>query len=158
MLRQKLNPTISKFEGEYAFLSNFFPSEFIWEELSFLTVEHFYQAMKSDDGDIIKSIADLLTPGQAKKKGRIIQLRPDWEEIKQDIMFAGLWMKFSQNSHLKFKLLATTNTILIEGNWWHDQYWGICYCNSCKGSKQLNKLGQLLMRVRDIFKPMGIFI
>lgn len=158
MLRQKLNPTINKFEGEYAFLSNFFPSEFIWEGLTFMTVEHFYQAMKSDDGDIITQIADSITPNIAKQRGKKVQLRPDWEEIKQSIMFAGLWMKFSQNPHLKFKLLATTNNILIEGNWWHDCYWGSCYCNKCQPRVKLNMLGQLLMRIRDIFKPMGIFI
>ena len=56
-------------------------------------------------------------------------------------MLTGLRYKFS-NPDLKEKLLATGNEELVEGNWWGDQYWGIC------DGIGKNKLGKLLMKVR----------
>jgi predicted NAD-dependent protein-ADP-ribosyltransferase YbiA (DUF1768 family) len=47
---------------------------------------------------------------------------------------------------------------MIEGNWWHDNFWGDCYCNNKSGKHPeclkpgLNKLGLLLMNLRRYFQ------
>lgn len=127
---------ITSFSGEYAFLSNF------WKEWDGKTVEHFFQACKTDDDEEQYFIIGAATPGEAKRLGRKATLRPDWEEIKDNDMYVLVKDKFG-NPELKAKLLATGDAELVEGNTWGDTYWGVC-----RGVGQ-NKLGQILMRVRE---------
>lgn len=141
---------IAVFDREYAFLSNYYPSIFTYEGIEYPTNEHFFQAMKTLNIDERKEIATCETPGRAKRMGRRVDLRPDWEDVKVDIMRKGLEMKFSI-PELKIKLLATGNEELVEGTTWHDQIWGICTCEKCKG-KGKNLLGQLLMEIRNSIK------
>lgn len=84
-----------------------------------------------------------LNPQSAKRLGRSVLLRPDWEEIKYDVMYQVCKAKFQQNPDLGQKLLKTGNAELIEGNTWGDRIWGVC-----KGIGE-NNLGKTLMRVRD---------
>ena len=82
-------------------------------------------------------------------KGRHIELRGDWEQVKDNIMYEIVKDKFTRNSNLKSLLLKTNSSILIEGNWWHDNYWGDCYCEKCQNKEGKNTLGLILMRIRD---------
>jgi len=141
---------IATFDREYAFLSNYYPSIFIYEGIEYPKNEHFFQAMKTLNIDERKEIAACETPGKAKRMGRRVQLRPDWEDVKIDIMRKGLEMKFSI-PELKTKLLATNDEELVEGTTWHDQTWGICTCEKCRGQGK-NLLGQLLMEIRNSIK------
>lgn len=138
---------IDIFDGAFAFLSNFYESPFTFEGITYPTNEHFFQAMKTLDVKERKTIAAARTPGVAKRMGRQVDLISSWEETKDDIMYIGLKFKFS-DPDLAQKLLATGDAELVEGTTWHDQYWGICTCDKCQGAGE-NKLGQLLMRVRD---------
>src|SRR5574343_185272 len=122
---------IKEFQGEYRFLSNFFPSEIVIGGILFPTNEHFYQAMKTNDYKQMLVIAKAKTPGEAKKLGRIVKIRDNWEDIKEEIMWVGLWEKFN-NLILREKLIKTGNCLLIEGNYWHDNFWGRCNCESCR--------------------------
>lgn len=70
-------------------------------------------------------------------------LRDDWEEVKDDLMYRIVLAKFLQNPSLADALIKTGNAQLIEGNTWGDTYWGMC------DSVGENKLGEILMRVRD---------
>ena len=133
---------INRFNGEYAFLSNFVNCKVIYNENIYPTVEHAFQAAKCLDISIQKSFTTLVTPRDAKKLGKQVPLRPDWEQVKDDIMKDLLTQKFSQEP-FKSQLLATGNAKLIEGNTWNDTYWGVC------NGKGLNMLGILLMEVRD---------
>lgn len=133
---------IDNFDGEYAFLSNFYESPMIIQGIIYPTNEHFFQAMKTLSPSEREKIASAPTPGQAKRLGRQVELRWDWESVKEDVMLTGLRYKFS-NPDLKEKLLATGNEELVEGNWWGDQYWGVC------DGIGKNKLGKLLMKVRE---------
>lgn len=137
-----MKKVINKFEGEYEFLSNFARCSVVYTGNIYPTVEHTYQAAKSLDKSIQKSFTTLPTPGKAKKLGRQIELRPDWEQVKDNIMKNLLRQKFS-HEHFKSQLLATGNTQLVEGNTWNDTYWGVC------NGKGLNMLGTLLMEVRS---------
>jgi predicted NAD-dependent protein-ADP-ribosyltransferase YbiA (DUF1768 family) len=80
--------------------------------------------------------------------GRKVQLRPDWEKVKEYYMELGLRLKF-ENPSLRQKLLETGSDELIEGNSWHDNEWGSCYCARCQNIAGKNKLGKLLMKLRE---------
>ena len=139
---------INKFEGEYEFLSNFAYSPFEVNGVTYQTNEHFFQATKAINPEDQKTIALADTPGKAKRYGRKIALRSDWEIIKEDVMRCGLAAKFRQNPELMRKLIDTGDAILIEGTSWHDNYWGNCYCDKCANIQGKNRLGELLMELR----------
>lgn len=69
-----------------------------------------------------------LAANQAKRRGRQIKMRPDWEDRKLTIMHNLLVHKFNENLELIPKLLDTGGAVLVEGNTWHDNYWGCCSC------------------------------
>lgn len=145
---------IYKFEGEFAFLSNFFPSPIILEDVDgnfeCPTVEHYYQASKTSNVAEKLEIIAAPTPGVAKRLGRACTVRKDWEEVKDEVMRQALAKKF-EDVELRTKLMATKDEYLKEGNWWHDNYWGSCLCDKCQGHGQ-NKLGQILMEIRQQIK------
>lgn len=134
--------TIDKFDGEYAFLSNFYESPIKYKGNIFGSVEAAFQAQKCQNSTLIKSFCRL-SPSESKRKGRHVTLRKDWEEVKDGIMYDIVFSKFSQNETLKYKLLSTGSEELVEGNWWKDTYWGVC-----NGVGE-NKLGHILMEVRE---------
>ena len=139
---------INKFEGEYAFLSNFYPSPFVYDGIEYPTVEHFFQAAKTTDLTKRKEIAAAPAPGQAKCMGRNVKLRSDWERIKSSVMELGLRLKFTEHPDLRQALIDTAPAQLVEGTTWHDRTWGVCMCPRCGGRGE-NRLGQLLMKLRD---------
>jgi N-glycosidase YbiA len=134
---------ISGFIGEYRFLSNFYGSPIEFEGIQFRTVEHAFQAAKTNRVGERFRITTLPTPAQAKKVGRTLHLRSDWEVVKQDVMLGLLRHKFKRGTLLAEKLVATGDEELVEDNHWGDTYWGVC---SGRGE---NHLGRLLMQVRE---------
>ncbi len=144
---------IDKFEGQYSFLSNFHPSEFWYKGKLWPTVEHAFQGAKcySNDADREK-IRTAKTPGEAKRLGRKVKLRTDWEDVKVDVMRECLLRKFLYNDALLQMLLDTGNEVLIEGTTWHDNFWGTCSCPKCTNIQGKNMLGRLLMEVRDNYR------
>lgn len=142
---------INYFDGKFDFLSNFYPSMITDGEIWFPTVEHYYQAAKAKNKEDYKAIAAAPTPGKAKKLGREAEIRADWEEVKDDIMLEALRQKFNHKP-LKEKLLATGEERLEEGNYWHDNIWGKCYCVECQNTVGQNKLGKMLMKIREEIK------
>jgi ribA/ribD-fused uncharacterized protein len=136
---------INSFEGEYAFLSNFYEHPISNGVITFPTNEHYFQAMKTLEDDERLAIARAATPGQAKRIGRSVKLRPDWESIKLDVMETAVRIKFT-DPELAAKLIATGDEELIEGNWWNDTFWGVC-----NGVGE-NHLGKILMKVRADIK------
>ena len=133
---------IALFILEYRFLSNFYPSPITYEGIRYPTVEHAFQAAKSLKASDKFCIAALSTPGKAKRAGRGLKLREDWEAVKLNVMKYLLILKF-QDKVLKEKLLETKGKELVEGNYWLDYFWGVC------AGKGQNHLGKLLMQVRD---------
>lgn len=124
---------IISFTGLHRFLSNF-------DERG--KVEWRYQASKTLDEDERAWILSAISAGEAKRRGRKITLRDDWEEIKEDVMLELLREKFS-DPELADMLTATYPLELVEGNNWSDTYWGVY-----RGIGQ-NRLGILLMQIRD---------
>jgi ribA/ribD-fused uncharacterized protein len=115
---------ITKFSGTYAYLSSFAPSGFTYAGIRWPTAEHAFQAMKNPDPDIRPSFAQIATPQQAKQAGRKMPIRHDWDSVKRAIMLEILLAKFGQNGHLRYALVMTGSTELVEGNHWNDTYWG----------------------------------
>jgi len=154
--------TISSFRGDYDFLSNFHPCVIRYKGSTYNSVETAFQAQKNPDAvDMFRNMSTpeakkanrlpIINPGLAKRIGRSIRLRPDWEEAKDQIMFELLTAKFTQNQELRQRLLDTGKSLLIEGNTWHDNYWGFCKCPVCALEEHKNKLGVMLMEIRTAF-------
>ena len=141
---------IDFFDGEYDFFSNFYNASCIFEEKLYPTVEHAFQAAKSLDHAERDWIAAAGSPGLAKRLGRRINLRSDWEKVKFDVMEECLRSKFA-DPVLKQKLLATGDEELVEGNYWHDNTYGNCSCEKCKDIIGRNMLGNILMKLRTEF-------
>ena len=138
---------ICKFDGEFFFLSNFFESKVEYEGITYPTVEHAFQAAKTLDNDTRKKVAAAGSPGQAKRMGRSLYLRADWEKVKFKVMEDLIREKF-KNPGLKEKLLSTGDAELVEGNTWHDNIWGNCNCPRCIEIEGQNNLGKTLMKIR----------
>lgn len=146
--------TIDHFDHEHGFLSNFYASHMQWQHPYqanvhvWATVEHAFQAAKTTKNAEIEKIRLAHTPGQAKRLGRQATLRPDWNQIRDEVMKDLCVIKFA-NPYLREKLLGTVGSTLVEGNTWHDNYWGDCRCGriACKGEGH-NMLGRILMHVR----------
>lgn len=130
---------INKFIGRYFFLSNFFSSNIYYKNHKYLNAEAAFHAQKCPGRE--KEFENL-NPSQAKRLGRSVPLRKDWEEIKIKEMENILKAKF-KNYNLRKKLLETGEQELIEGNNWKDDFWGVCT------SKGQNNLGKLLMKIRE---------
>ena len=141
---------IIEFKNKYYFLSNFFPSPIVIGGFEYSTVEHWYQANKTTDRAEFNKIRKALTPGLAKRLGRRSSLRSNWKEIRDQIMFFGVFNKFLQNPELAEKLIETGCMPLVEGNTWHDNYWGQCFCEKCRVIRGQNKLGRILESVRSL--------
>lgn len=137
-----MNP-ITEFRGEYAFLSNFYETSVKYEGLTYPSSEAAFQAAKCADPKARKAF-QTMTPLQAKRFGRKVLLRPDWEQVKLQVMTDILKSKFS-NKTLQNKLLATRSATIVEGNHWNDTFWGVDLATG-KGE---NHLGQLLMELRE---------
>ncbi len=140
---------IKQFHGEHAFLSNFHPSPITIDGITFPTVEHAFQAEKSNDKTIRQAIADKPTQGQAKRAGGsrgIIKdfVQSTWERNKVKVMERLLRIKF-KDPILAAQLKATGDQQLEEGNTWNDTFWGV----SLKTGKGENNLGKLLMKIRS---------
>ena len=131
---------INNFRGKYYFLSNFYEAPVTWNGLTYLNNEAAFQSAKTfSDRECFTN----LDPSSAKKLGRRVQLRDDWEDVKNDIMYEICKAKFSQNIELKKKLLATGDKHLEEGNTWGDKIWG-----TVNGVGE-NRLGKILMKIRE---------
>ena len=112
---------INHFAGEYFFLSNFYPCRVAFYGMCFPSVEAAFQAAKcATPNDRVQFLN--LAANQAKRRGRQIKMRPDWEDRKLTIMHNLLVHKFNENLELIPKLLDTGGAVLVEGNAWHDNY------------------------------------
>ncbi len=154
---------IDRFHGEFEFLSNFQWIAIKDQGMIFPSVEHAFQAAKTTDRRFKRLIGSAPTPGQAKRLGRSVTLRKDWEIVKDEVMLRLLRLKF-ENEEMRKLLLETGDAELIEGNSWGDWYWGMIQYygemdlrhgeyivggNDRMRWRGQNKLGKLLMKVRE---------
>ncbi|NRB63767.1 MAG: NADAR family protein [Saprospiraceae bacterium] len=133
---------------KYGEFSNFSPYGIDFDGLYYPTLEHYFQSQKFIDSKYSEKIRNVKTPKEASDlgKSRDYKIKDDWDEIKDDIMFTGLTRKFEIHQNLKDLLISTEDLLLIENSPF-DNYWGIG-----KSGDGFNKLGILLMRIREIVK------
>lgn len=140
-----MSEMIREFQGEFRFLSNFWPARVHLDGIVYRSVEHAYQAAKTQDEQLRAKIRNM-SPGQAKRFARGFAARPDWSVLKLSVMLSLVREKFACDLVLRAKLLETYRKKLQEGNLWHDRFWGICLCPQ-HGDGQ-NHLGRILEQVR----------
>ena len=133
---------IRGFFGPWRFLSNFhfFPVEY--DGVVYPTNEHAYQAAKTNDLLARDEIRRVSRPGEARRLGQQVVLRPDWGLVQLPIMVDLNLQKYA-DVKLGTMLLESEEAYLEETNHWGDVYWGVC-----NGIGE-NKLGKLLMDIRD---------
>lgn len=144
---------ITRFSGRYDFLSNFYLREILYKGVRFRSTEYAFQWDKTTDPAEQREILDAYSNGKAKRLGRKVTKRPDWDEIHCfQSMFDVNLAKFTQHPDLRTLLLETEDAILIEGNTWCDNFWGNCICPKCVKIPGKNHLGKTHMRLRDHFR------
>lgn len=136
-----MSAPIANFFGEYRFLSNFWYCDVQLDGVTYPSVEHAYQAAKTLCLGQRATIREAATPAAAKRLGKRVTMRPDWDQEKRTVMAGLCWQKF-QYPDLREKLIATAPRDLIEGNTWGDVFWGVCR------GKGHNYLGIILMNIR----------
>ena len=142
--KKRRKDTVLCFQGKQLFLSSFYEgTPFSWDGLSFQSAEAAFQSAKCL-ARVEREEFCHMSPAAAKRYGRSVNLRPDWGQVKERIMYDIVLAKFTQDRSLAEQLLTTGDYELVEGNTWGDQYWGI----DLRTMKGQNKLGNILMRVR----------
>lgn len=136
---------INSFKGKYYFLSNFYSAPVTYDGLTFQNNEAAFQAAKCINPELRKQFINL-NPSEAKRSGRRVKLRSDWEQVKVGIMRDICKAKFEQNENLRQQLIATGSEHLEEGNTWGDRIWG-----TVDGVGQ-NHLGKILMEIRNEYR------
>lgn len=149
----------------YRFLSNFYAGDPIVlpgvthpgtdTAAEFQTGEHAFQALKTTHADEFLSILEAEDPNEAKYRGRTCTLRPDWEEVKYDVMCAVVRAKFTLRREEGLRLLETGDKLLVEGTYWNDSVWGVDLKNN--GIPGRNWLGTILMARRAELRAMKQF-
>lgn len=147
---------ISGFRGPHYFLSNFYERPIWYRNVLCANSEVAFHLQKCSNMQIwlelleqltkttgVKKDFSNLTASEAKRLGRKVPLRADWETIKFDEMYHICYAKFTQHKDLQEKLLATGSVYLEEANQWGDRVWGTVNGNG------RNHLGKILMKVRE---------
>ena len=141
---------IDDFRGPTYFLSNFYRHPVRIGDDVYPTAEHAYQALKADDPRERAWVVAAETPLIAKRRGRKVRVVSYWADIRILVMDQVLAAKFG-DPELADRLLTTRPHTLVEGNTWHDQFWGDCHCGRCPGAGE-NMLGFALMELRDTLR------
>ncbi len=155
-------PGMVRFFGRASMLSNFNHSRFKVDGISYTGSEQFYHKKKSDalgDSETAAKVMSTTDPLKQFIYGSSVHGLDlnVWKQQCDDIMFAGLMAKFSQNDAWKKYLLSTGDAELVECNG-KDTYWGIglYMSNPLSKTKETwrgkNRLGQLLMKVRTTLR------
>ena len=135
-------------EGELGYLANYSNYGFTVDGVYYPTAEHFYQASKFDNPEIIQKILSCKTAREAASVGRDRNNKriDHFKDIKLDKMYQAVYEKFQQNPDIRKKLIETGDEEIREMTD-QESYWGV--------GPQLNgenHMGEILMRVREELK------
>jgi ribA/ribD-fused uncharacterized protein len=124
--------------------SNFAPYPIDLDGKRWPTTEHYYQAQKFTDATLQKDIRQAAKPVIAKSLAdkNKAAIRPDWDAIKDQVMYRAVRRKFELHGELRELLLSTGDEDLVE-NAPTDYYWGV----GREGTGQ-NKLGKIIEQIR----------
>lgn len=138
---------ISRFREEYDWLSNFYSVPIFYKGTLYQSSEAAYMSQRNHSEEWKKFCADPFSKANLiKRQSKLIEDRPDWPQVKLQVMEEVLRIKFSV-PYLREKLIATGNQNIQEGNDWKDQFWGIRF--DMQPNYGENHLGRLIMKIRD---------
>lgn len=135
------------YEQDFYVLSNFSAFRLDWNGLIFDTSEAAYHYEKFA-GTVYENIGrEIRNAPSAHEAFKLAEIhkerrRPEWDQIKVDVMRDILRTKAHQHEYVRRKLLATGDRELIEDSW-RDDFWG--WGPNRDGQ---NILGKLWMEVR----------
>lgn len=132
------------FRNEFACLSNMYPTPLKINGLCFSCAEAAFQSFKTTDPEIRKKF-QFITGPEAKRLGRKVELRPDWNEIRIAVMREVLKCKLKHYPSIYGVIAHAANTPggVVEENTWNDTFWGVC------NGRGENHLGKLLKELYD---------
>ena len=129
------------FRGSFDFMSNMYNCTIMYNGCKYSCVESAFQAQKCAD-EVEKKLFNHIDGFLAKKYGKKVSLRKDWNKVRVPIMEEIVRAKFSQHPDLANKI-AKVEGVIQEDNSWHDTFWGVC------NGEGANNLGKILMKIRD---------
>jgi len=138
------------FQDEHHWLSNFWHAPITVIGFKYDNSEAAYQAAKTIN-IAHRATFENMTGAAAKKHGRNVILRADWDFVKLEIMELVLRAKFMTHPDLAAKLKNTGDRELIELNTWGDTHWGQIETKDGTLTGE-NILGKLLMNIRSDLK------
>ena len=141
--KEKIVNSITEFENEYYFLSNFYEVSIEYDGLTYGSSEAAFQAQKCMTKEEKLAFTEY-DPDKSKRAGKRVKLRSDWEDVKIRIMEDILRAKFTQHEDIAQRLIDTGEKVLVEGNDWGDVFWGV---DAATGEGE-NHLGKALMKIR----------
>ena len=150
---------ITRFEGQWVWLSNCARVDIRYGGIAYKTVEHAYQAQKTMLAKERVAISQMYLASSARRCGRTVRLRKDWEEVKLEIMTEILELKYGVAEYREL-LLATGERELVNTVSDHGRFWGVCDCGRRRPNQSWepvaeceqggeNWLGRLTMALRE---------
>lgn len=132
-------------------LAAFSKHSFELEGQGWLSVEHYFQAMKFSDTALQQRIRDASHPLLAQKIARrnFWKVRGDWKKIQRVIMTRATYTKCRTHPEVAEALLATGERMIVEQSL-YDHYWG---CG--RDQRGYNYYGKMLMDVRQRLREEG---
>ena len=157
------------FIGQYEFLSNMHLCTVIIGDMVFPSAENAFQAMKCKTHKQMEEFQHI-TPYEARRRGKDIDVRSNWDKIRIPVMKKVLQAKF-EDQELADKLLRTEDMFLCELNYWGDTFWGkapvVEHHKEVDGDvirewttrkiKGENHLGKLLCEIREEIRESGAY-
>ncbi|GGA65707.1 swarming motility protein [Neiella marina] len=126
-------------------LSSHVERPFELDGMTWLTIEHYFQAMKFSDEELRQRINQAASAEQAAKIGSKWYRRPraDWKKIQTVVMTRAVYVSAKTYPEVAQALLESLGQTLIENDA-YDYFWG---CGRDKRGE--NQYGQVLMKVRE---------
>lgn len=139
--------TIDSFRGDNEFLNSAFACNIEFDGDIYPSLEHAFQAAKTNDMTGREFIKAAATAADAKALGKKVTIVADWDQKRLDVMASLVRQKFTNNLDLKVKLLMTGTADLVQGGMRRDRFWGVD-----KNGVGENHLGKILMTIRDAIR------
>jgi len=134
---------------KYGCFSNFSDHSIVMNGKRYKSCEHYYQCMKAINDEDHERVRVASSAKMCKKIAHEVDLRPDWEDLKFDIMVDALRAKAERYEFIKEKLIKTGDEDLGESSP-KDYIWGL----GEDGTGQ-NLLGKAWMTVREELQVKG---
>lgn len=149
-------------DEENGYLSNWYLSEFTIDDIAFSSMEQYMMYEKAilfHDQETAKKILQTDNVAVIKALGRTVQNFDDtvWGQLREEIVYKGVFEKFRQNPELRKRLERTGEEVIAECAV-KDKIWGIGLSMKDEDRfcverwKGQNLLGKILMDVRKDIK------